>query len=84
MAGGGLWLALSDFLCRIVQRTVKYHTGTVEPYRNSINNHQCDVSDLDSFSTPQLFYTYFYNHAHRLRLEQLLYLEPSRIPNGFF
>ena len=33
---------------------------------------------------PQLFYTYFYNHAHRLRLEKLLYLELPRSPNGFF
>ena len=30
-----------------------------------------------------VFYTYFYNHAHRLRLEKLLYLGPSRISNGF-
>jgi hypothetical protein len=30
------------------------------------------VSDLDPISTPQIFYTYFYNHAHRLRLEKLL------------
>jgi hypothetical protein len=33
---------------------------------------------------PQLFYKYFYNHAHRLRLEKLLYLGPSRSSNGFF
>jgi hypothetical protein len=33
---------------------------------------------------PRVFYTYFYNHAHRLRLEKLLYLELSRSPNGFF
>jgi hypothetical protein len=44
----------------------------------------CHVSDLDLVSTPQLFYTYFYNHAHRLRLEKLLYIELSRSPNGFF
>ena len=30
------------------------------------------ISGLDLESTPQLFYTYFYNHAHRLRLEKLL------------
>ena len=30
------------------------------------------VSDLDLVWTPQLFYTYFYNHAHRPRLEKLL------------
>ena len=30
------------------------------------------VSGLDSGWTPGVFYTYFYNHAHRLRLEKLL------------
>jgi hypothetical protein len=33
---------------------------------------------------PEVFYTYFYNHARRLRLEKILYLELSRSPNGFF
>ena len=35
-------------------------------------------------STPGVFYTYFYNHARRLCLEILLYLELPRSPNGFF
>jgi hypothetical protein len=43
-----------------------------------------DISDLDLDSTPQLFYTYSYNQAHRLRLEKLLYLELSRSSNGIF
>ena len=30
------------------------------------------------------FNTYFYNHAHRPRLEKLLYIEPSRSSNGLF
>jgi hypothetical protein len=30
------------------------------------------VSGRLSSSTPGVFYTYFYNHAHRLRLEKLL------------
>jgi hypothetical protein len=34
--------------------------------------------------TPGVFYKCFYNHAHRLRLEKILYLELSRSPNGFF
>jgi hypothetical protein len=42
------------------------------------------TSDSDEVSTPQLFYTYFYNHAHRARLEKLLYIELSRSSNGFF
>jgi hypothetical protein len=42
------------------------------------------TSGSDEVSTPQLFYTYFYNHSHRLRLEKLLYIELSRSPNGFF
>jgi hypothetical protein len=32
------------------------------------------ISDLDPFRTPGVFYTYFYNHARRFRLEKLLYL----------
>jgi hypothetical protein len=43
-------------------------------------NHVSPPFELD----PGVFYTYFYNHAHRLRLEKLLYLELSRSPNGFF
>ena len=35
-------------------------------------------------SISQLFYTYFYNHAHRPHLEKLLYLGLSRTPSGFF
>ena len=41
------------------------------------------ISGLDLDSPPQLFYTYFYNHARRLRLEKLLCLGLSRSPNGF-
>jgi hypothetical protein len=33
---------------------------------------------------PGVFRTYFYAHAHRLRLEKLLCLELSRSPNGHF
>jgi hypothetical protein len=33
---------------------------------------------------PGVFCTCLYNHARRLRLEKLLYLEISRSPNGFF
>jgi hypothetical protein len=40
------------------------------------------ISGLDPFRTPGVFCTYFYNHAHRIRLEKLVYLEPSRSPNG--
>jgi hypothetical protein len=42
------------------------------------------ISGLDQVYTPQLFYTCFYNHAHRLRLEKLLYIELSISFNGFF
>jgi hypothetical protein len=41
------------------------------------------ISHPDSSPTPGVFYTYFYNHAHRLRLEKLLHPELSRSPNGF-
>ena len=33
---------------------------------------------------PWVFYAYSYNHAHRIRLEKLLYLEIYRSPNGLF
>ena len=54
-----------------------------------IEAHKCvscwiHVSGLDPLRTPGVFYTYFYNHAHRLRLEKLLHLEPSRSSNGRF
>ena len=32
---------------------------------------------------PGVFYTYFYNHAHRPCLEKLLYIELSRSPSGW-
>jgi hypothetical protein len=41
------------------------------------------VSPPLSSPTPGVFYTYFYNHAHRLRLEKLLHLELSISSNGF-
>jgi hypothetical protein len=34
---------------------------------------QNDFSDIDWVSALQLFYTYFYNHARRLRLEKLFF-----------
>jgi hypothetical protein len=42
------------------------------------------ISPLVLTWTPGVFYTYFYDHAHRLRLEKLLCLELPRSPNGFF
>ena len=42
------------------------------------------ISELNSSWTPGVFYTYLYNHAHRLRLENLLYVELSRSSNGYF
>jgi hypothetical protein len=43
----------------------------------------CYVNGSGEVSTPQLLYTNFYNHAHRLRLEKLLFIELSRSSNGF-
>jgi hypothetical protein len=31
-----------------------------------------DASGLEQFSTPQVLYTYFYNHTHRLRFEKTI------------
>jgi hypothetical protein len=42
------------------------------------------LSDIDPVPTPQAFYTFFYNHAHRPHFEKLLYVGLSRSPNGHF
>jgi hypothetical protein len=34
--------------------------------------------------TPRVFYIYFYNHAHRPRLEKLLYIGLYKSSNGYF
>jgi hypothetical protein len=42
------------------------------------------ISPRLSSGPPGVFYAYFYNHAHRPRLEKLLYLvELSRSSNGY-
>ena len=43
-----------------------------------------DFSPPLSRGPPGVFGTYFYNHAHRPRLEKLLHLELSRSPSGYF
>jgi hypothetical protein len=65
-------------ICNIYPTHLYTRTGTVR-----INTY-IYISHLHSSWTPGVFYTYFYNHAYRLRLEKLLYLELSRSPNGFF
>ena len=42
------------------------------------------VSELNSSLTPGVFYTYFYNRAHRPRLEKILYIELFRSSSGYF
>jgi hypothetical protein len=46
---------------------VDKHPRTTYGYGNHVH-----ISDRHSSSTPGVFYTYFYNHAHRHRLEKLL------------
>jgi hypothetical protein len=44
-----------------------------------------DLPPLNLRPTPPgVFYTYFYNHARRLRLEKLLYIDPFRSSSGYF
>jgi hypothetical protein len=64
---------------------------TQNPYRNLVGylfrvSYWTYISPPLSRRTPGVFYTCFcfYNHAHRIRLEKLLYLEPSRSSDGFF
>jgi hypothetical protein len=61
----------------VIEMCVKYPRGRTR-------NRGTDISHRHSSWTPGVFYTYFYNRAHRLRLEKLLYLELSRSPNGNF
>jgi hypothetical protein len=42
------------------------------------------ISGFNSSWTPGVFYTCSYNHARRLRLEKLLYIELSRSSDGYF
>ena len=42
------------------------------------------ISPRLSSGPPGVFYTCFYNHARRLRLEKLLYIELSRSLSGYF
>ena len=65
-------------ICNIYPTHLYTRTGTVR-----INTY-IYISHLHSSWTPGVFYTYFYNHARRLRLEKLVYLELSRSSNGFF
>ena len=53
--------------------------GTVLPWGMVGARMVYNTSDLECRLTPQVFYTYFYNHANRAnrpRLEKLLYIEP--------
>jgi hypothetical protein len=61
------------------------HLLALNGHNFGINAHvAASPSDIDLVLTPQLFYTYLYNQAHRLRLEKLLHLELSReVPTEF-
>ena len=58
--------------------------GPGKPRFSSYNTHiykrQCHLFEF----APGAFYTYFYNHAHRLRLEKPLFLELPRSSGGYF
>ena len=66
----------------------RYRYITVTPERAlvlvSVGEWPLHISPPGSSGPPGVFYTYFYDHARRLRLEKLLYLELPRSPNGFF
>jgi hypothetical protein len=80
----------TPYSARTVQYSTQYYNinivpGTVLLIQYSTDSSSINISCVDPSSTPQLFYTYFYNHAHRLRLEKLLYtcIEFPRSSNGF-
>ena len=53
---------------------------SVAYYRIGVDH--CSITH--SRTAPGVFYTHFYNHAHRLHLEELLCLELSRSFSGYF
>ena len=56
----------------------------IQPGREGLCG-RCYVSHRHSRWSLGVFYTYFYNHARRLRIEKLLYyLELSRSSSGYF
>jgi hypothetical protein len=66
----------------------KYCTQTVLYYKAPVlcrmSTGTTHISPRLSSPTPGVFYTCFYDRAHRLRLEKLLYLELSRSSDGYF
>jgi hypothetical protein len=61
------------------------HVSGLDPNldQNQVPNPSCQWLGFGFGFDPQLFYTYFYNHAHRLRLEKLFYIELFNSSNGF-
>jgi hypothetical protein len=71
-------------LCSLFFTFTSNHATKDQRQRGAQDAAPPHVSGLHQVWAPQLFYTYFYNHAHRPRLEKLLYLELFRSSNGFF
>jgi hypothetical protein len=64
------------------------HPTALDTRGRGIGNWCCGlwyyISRRDSSGPPGVFCKYFYNYAHRLRLEKLLYIELSRSSAGYF
>ena len=80
---GSIYISICTSICRLPWILYYTSSGQIRALRFAVSSplflmmrhiNTCNTSGLDSFSTPQLFYTYFYNHARRLRLEKLLYI----------
>jgi hypothetical protein len=50
---------------------------------SSITMCMSDVSGVLSSYARGVFHAFFYNHVRRLRIEKILYLEPSRSSSGY-
>jgi hypothetical protein len=80
-AGGGFRSEMAftkPFRCEMVTKLHCTVTAAVIVIVTLLYN----ASPLLSSWTPGVFYTCFYNHARRLRLEKLLYIELSRSSDG--
>ena len=66
-------------------RCVQYSYCVLWPLQKSEGKSLQHIIGFHSSSTPGVFYRYLYNHAHRPRLEKLLYIElfrSSEVPAG--
>jgi hypothetical protein len=83
-----VYVYIYNLLELYIQHTTRIHTSATQNRDRPLYVQPGTVEySTDSSPIPGAFYTYFYNHTRRLRLEKLLYyiyVELARSSNGFF